>query len=615
MEFCAAATLPVTTMTVIYALGHLAQLKPGERVLIHGGLGGVGLAAIQYASYRGAEIYATAGSADRRALLKSLGVQHVFDSRTAAFADEIRAATGGQGVDVVLNSLSGELMQQSLKLMRPFGRFLEIGKRDLFANSEIGLRPLRHNVTYYAVDADQLPLLAPELASTILEWTAKFLAAGDMRGLPYRAYAASDIVDAFRLMQGSGHIGKVIIVPDTPQPAPITKPDAAFAVRGDRTYLVTGGAGGFGLETARWLADRGARHLALLSRQGPATPGVETALDAFKAQGVDARVYACDVSEEADLAGTLAEIRVAQPPLAGVVHAAVVMDDGLLGDLNTQRFAASLRAKLDGASALDRLTRSDPIELFVLYSSISSAIGNPGQGNYVAGNAAMEAIALRRAAEGLPALAVQWGPISDAGFLARDTRTRELIERVMASGELTARTALDALPGLIETGLPVAGFAVADWSQLKRQMPIGATPLMAESADEDGARTSESSIRDQIINLPSDEAHALAEAFLVDEVSEILRLDRHEVDVERPISQMGFDSLMMLELHLAVESRLRVELPLMSVGGGATLRSIANRVVRNLRAEGEREDEAEDIEDHMLRHEGVTDDAMVDPAE
>ena len=614
MDFAAGATLPVTAMTVIYALGRLAQLAPGERVLIHGALGGVGLLAIQYARARGAEIYATAGSTGRRAVLRALGVEHVYDSRSVTFADAILEATQGEGVDVVLNSLSGELMHQSLRLLRPFGRFVEIGKRDLYANSLIGLRPLRHNVSYFAVDADQLPQLRGNIAAEVMGEAARLIASGELRPLPHRCYAGADVLDAFRLMQGSSHIGKIVVRPADGARADNISPPP-FAARADRTYIVTGGAAGFGLETARWLADHGAGALALLSRQGPATPGIDAALSAFAQQGVNARAYACDVADEADLLATLGEIRAGQPPIAGVVHAACVMDDGLLKDLDAGRFRTSLKPKLAGALALDRLTRQDPIEMFVLYSSISAAVGNPGQGNYVVANAALDAIARRRAVEGLPALSVQWGPISDTGILSRDGRVRELLERVLASDELTARSALNALPLLLNSGSPVAGYAHVNWSVLKRQLRLGETPMLSEVAETNGTRDQDLTLRDQIVKLDPAAARSLIETFLADEVSAIMRLSRAAIQVDEPISQMGFDSLMTLELHLAVESRLQCEIPVTAVSSAATLRSIATRLVQRLQGEPVEEEPHDDIEHQLMRHEVLEVGAALEAAE
>ena len=299
MGFAAAATVPVAFLTAAYALGHLAQIEPGERVLIHGAAGGVGLAALQYARHRGAVVFATAGSDSKRALLRSLGVDGVMDSRSLKFADEVMRLTDGEGVDVVLNSLSGEAMERSLGVLRPFGRFLELGKRDFYGNTPIGLRPFRQNISYFGIDADQLPTRRPAIAKKLFAEIAELLRDGAVRPLPHRAMAFADVVDAFRLMQSSGHIGKVVLVPSE-MPA-VAAPAPVFAARPDRTYVVTGGLDGFGLATARWLAAQGARHLALLGRRGAAVPGATELAESFASAGAAARLVACDVGDAAAL--------------------------------------------------------------------------------------------------------------------------------------------------------------------------------------------------------------------------------------------------------------------------------------------------------------------------
>ena len=211
LDFAAAATLPVAFITVIYALGHLGQLKAGERVLIHGGAGGVGLAAIQYAKHCGAEVIATSGSPTKRSFLREFGADHVLNSRDLAFVDAINELTGGQGIDVVLNSLSGDAMEQSLALVRPFGRFLELGKRDFFLGTRIGLKPLRRNISYFAIDVNTLAVERPDLSAALMRQTIDLIESGALRPLPYRRFARSEISDAFRLMQASGHIGKIVV--------------------------------------------------------------------------------------------------------------------------------------------------------------------------------------------------------------------------------------------------------------------------------------------------------------------------------------------------------------------------------------------------------------------
>ena len=353
LPFAAAATIPVAFMTAVYGLSHLARLEAGERVLIHGGAGAVGLAAIQYALQKGATVFATASSPMRRALLGRLGVAGVFDSRSHSFVDDILAATGGDGVDVVLNSLSGELMKQSIRLLRPFGRFLEIGKRDLYRNAQIGIRPLRHNESYFAIDMDELMAHRPALGGAVLAEVEAMLRDGQLRALPYRSFGFAEVIDAFRLMQASGHVGKIVLLPE---PTPGLPETAEFRVDSDGVYVVTGGLSGFGLSMAEFLLRRGVRRLALIGRQGAATPGAAKVLAGFAERGVAAHAFRCDVADEDQLSGVLDTVRRSIGPVRGVIHAAMVLDDARLADLDVVRFDAVLRPKVFGALVLDRLT-------------------------------------------------------------------------------------------------------------------------------------------------------------------------------------------------------------------------------------------------------------------
>ncbi len=614
MSFAAAATVPVAFLTTVYALGQLAQLEPGETILIHGGAGGVGLAAIQYARHRGARIFATAGSPAKRALLRSLGVEAVLDSRSLSFADDVMRLTDGAGVDVVLNSLAGEAMRRSLALVKPFGRFLELGKRDFYENSSVGLRPFRHNVTYYGIDADQLPLRRPKLAAALFQEITSLFAEGALRPLPHRTFDFADAEDAFRLMQSSGHIGKIVLTPGTtlPRVVPAPKP---FHARDDHTYLVSGGLDGFGLEAARWLVRNGAKHLALVSRRGPATPGGDAVLAEFAAAGVDARAYAADIADEAVLGDVLAEIRGDQAPLGGIVHAAVAMDDALLGALDADRFARALRPKLAGAEALDRLTRGDQLDLFLLFSSVTTAFGNPGQGNYVAANAAIEAVAERRHAEGLPALAVQWGPIGDAGYLARETQVSEMLSRQLGSAHLTAAEALDTLPAMLATGAPVIGMATIRWGSLRRQLPLMATPLFAEMTGGTADEAAEVDLKALLAECSPEEARERITVLLVDEVARIMKLAADRVEPQRALAELGMDSLMAVELRLAVEQRFGISIPLLALSEGATLTAMAGRIARGLGSTEAPEDERAQMAERLARHEGAMIEGPADGAQ
>ncbi|WP_395022709.1 SDR family NAD(P)-dependent oxidoreductase [Dongia sp.] len=410
LSFEAAATVPTVFFTVYYALHHLANLRRGERILIHGAAGGVGLAAIQYARHVGAEVFATAGSTEKREVVRLLGIpeDHVLDSRSLGFAEQVLAVTRGEGVDVVLNSLAGEAIHRSLGVLRPFGRFLELGKRDFFANTPLGLKPFRNNISYFGIDADQLIAVRHDLSSRMFGEVMQLFASGVFTPLPYRVFASGRIVEAFRHMQQARHIGKIIVSMDeraAATPVSASQRPTCLALDSRATYLVTGGLGGFGLATARWLAAKGARHLILLGRKGAADESARSALADFAAAGVAATAMACDVTDAAAMTAIIGDIP-ADRPLKGVFHAAAVFEDAAVGNLTWSKFERVLAPKVQGSDALHRATSGLKLDFFVLFSSVTTLLGNPGQANYVAANCYLEALARHRRSQGLPALAV-----------------------------------------------------------------------------------------------------------------------------------------------------------------------------------------------------------------
>ncbi len=577
----AAATIPVTFLTAYYALAELAALEEGETVLIHGGAGGVGLAALQIALSRGAKVIATAGTADRRRLIAMLGATHVLDSRSLAFVDDVRRLTGGEGVDVVLNSLSGEAMERSLEVLKPFGRFVELGKRDYYANTQIALRPFRQNLSYFGVDADQLLTHRPKLTARVFRDLVDGFEDGRFTALPYRVYAADRATEAFRLMQQSGHVGKILIRP------PVLKESKAkpTAIKADATYLVAGGLGGFGVETARFLVERGARHLVLTSRSGTPNEGAAAAIAAMKAAGAEVVVAAADLTDAKALAALFDRISKTMPPLKGVLHTAMVIDDALFQNLDARRIEAVMAPKITGAANLDRLTRALPLDVFVLYSSATTLIGNPGQTAYVAANAYLEGLARARRAAGLPAVAIAWGAIGDAGYLARNLSTNDMLATRLGKQTLTARAALQGL-GLVLDAAPdeaVIAYAKIDWTAAKRELPIMGTPLATAVASVGNETAADGMADGQLLaiiqGLDHGEAQKLVTDLLAGEISRILRLPAEDIDPARPLTEVGMDSLMALELRMAAEQKLGVDIPLLSLANGATLGDIARRVV------------------------------------
>jgi acyl transferase domain-containing protein/NADPH:quinone reductase-like Zn-dependent oxidoreductase/short-subunit dehydrogenase/acyl carrier protein len=590
LDFAAAATVPVAFLTAVYALETCANIQPGETVLVHGGAGALGLAALQVARAAGARVAATAGSAAKRAFLRAAGAELVLDSRDPGFADQLRAVWP-EGVDVVLNSLAGVAMERSLELTKPFGRFVELGKRDFFENTRVGLRPWRRNLTYFGVDVDQLPKARPDLARRLLEGIAHRLAEGALHPLPHAVRGPAEAEAAFRTLQASAQIGKLVLVP--PQGQAAAAPAAWAPPEG--TILVVGGTQGFGFECAKWLAAWGATRLALLSRRGGTAPGAEAAVRALAALGAAATVHAADAADARALHAALAEIRAEGPPLVGVVHAAAVFDDGAASAMDASRFARVLAPKLDAALNLDRLTRQDPVALFLMFSSATTAMGNPGQANYVAANAALEALARRRRAAGLPALAVGWGPIADAGVLAENAGTAETLARRLGVEAMTATESLDALPALLASGAPVLSLARIGWRQAGMALPILEEPLFDAVRGQRKASAEGGDLRAHLLTLPPEEARALLRQVVREEAARILRLPADAIPTDAPVAGMGLDSLGGLELRGALEQRLGMSVPLASVTEDLTVDLLARRLSEGLSGNRAEEDTVADI--------------------
>ncbi|MEJ8476129.1 SDR family NAD(P)-dependent oxidoreductase [Roseibium algae] len=614
-----AATIPVTFLTAYYALVHLAKLSKGETVLIHGGAGGVGLAALQIAKWRGVKVITTAGSVEKRNFVKLLGADVVLDSRSLEFVDAVMAETDGEGVDVVLNSLFGEAMERSIEVLKPFGRFLELGKRDYYGNTRIGLRPFRQNLTYFGIDADQLLTRQPALAEQLFTDLVELFENGTLSPLPYRVFDADRAVDAFRLMQQAGHIGKIVLRPPS---VPEALPEVAEQnFKADATYVIAGGFGGFGVELLKRLGEKGARHLAVLSRSGGASEEAQTAIADLAKTGIMAKAFACDITDEAAMSAALDGIRSEMPEIRGVFHTAMVLNDVLIANLDHDGLTKVLAPKIRGAELLDRLTLNDPLDHFVLYSSATTLVGNPGQANYVAANGYLEALSRKRRAEGKPALTVAWGAISDAGYLARNEDVNEMLSRKLGRHALSAKEALDGLMDLM--ALPQAdletaavGYARIDWQSARKDLALLDTPLidLLGLGDGDDSGTGEGAV-DLHALLEGMEKVAAAQVvskLLAGEIGKILRIAPDEIDAHKPLSEIGMDSLMALELRMSAERQLGIDIPLMSLANGATLIDLSTRVANRILGEGSDDTASTDsrqlASQHMTDEQSETDD-------
>jgi len=583
MTYADAATFPTVFFTVHHALGHCARLRAGETVLVHGGAGGVGLATVQYARRIGARVIATAGSQTKRAYLRSLGVDHVLDSRSLHFAERIREVTGGRGVDVVLNSLAGEAITRSLETLRPGGRFVELGKRDIFENSPLPLRPFGANIAFFGVDAATLPFHEPELAAELFGEVVDLVRDGTYRPIPYTVFPAARVGEAFTLMQHSRHIGKVVVAfGSNAEPVPVRRRPGRLALDPAATYLVVGGLGGFGAATAVRLADRGARHLALVGRRGTDTPGADDVLRDLADRGTRAHVYAIDAADEREIRRVIADADADGRPVPGVVHAAMTLDDDLLVDLTDERIAGVLHPKIAVALALDAATADLPLDLFVLYSSSATMFGNPGQSPYVAGNLFLEALVRRRRREGRPGLAVALGALGETGFLTRGEHRGAAMAKLGIEPTPPA-AALDAIEDMLAAGADNAAVGRYNWRRLREVAPGLYRPLLRFLMPGGSETGGGGELTHLLADLTIDEARRFVVEQVTAVLAEVLQMPAEQIAYDRRLDEYGMDSLTGAELLISLRDQFGIEIPPMELlRSGGAVNDVAQSIVIRL---------------------------------
>jgi acyl transferase domain-containing protein/acyl carrier protein len=535
----AAATIPAAALTARLAFDW-AQLQPGDRVLIHAASGGVGLAAIQMAQQHGAIVFATA-STYKRAALRKMGVKYVYDSRSTDFADEILADTDGAGVDVVLNSLTNEgFLEATVRATAQNGRFAEIAKRDIWTPEQMAAA--RPDIAYEIVALDVTTLQNPEHIKRLLTEVSDGLAKGEWTALPAEIYPLTEARSAFRRMQQARHIGKIVLqIPNPLQP------------RGDRSYLITGGLGAIGLHTASYLAQLGAGDIVLTSRRAPDADTQRAIEDITERYRCRIHTFAADVGDESEVATLLDRIRAELPPLAGVAHFAGVLDDALLSQQSLERFRTTLAPKAFGACHLDRLTKDDDLDFFIVSSSVSSVFGSPGQANYSTANALLDGLIADRKAHGLPATGVNFGPWAQGGMASSEAARANLGAQGLVPLEPSA--ALSALAEVVANGTGQATVIKANWQRAAKLLGASRPPildLVLPSAV--GEVTGDSELLRQLQEIPVAQRAGFVTEFLQREVQNFLRLAQPPAASSRFLD-LGTDSLMAIELRNRLHSQ------------------------------------------------------------
>lgn len=607
-SFESAATAPIVFFTAWYAISTLANMEKGESILIHGAAGGVGIAAIQIASFLGLKVYATAGSESKRDFLKMLGVERIYNSRELDFRTELLRDTEGQGVDAVLNCLSGEAMKESLSVLKPFGRFMELGKRDFVENTSLGLRYFKENISYFAIDVDQLFKFNPAKAKNIFKQVMDLFKNKEFTPLPYIAFRSADIVNAFKYMQQGNQIGKVVVTYDASKSTENTLESPFVAGSGreafannagqmpvladnkpesekellntvfssDDVWLITGGTRGFGWATAKYLLDRNIKQVVLVSRSGMTDSSVIQEASRYLSSngessnlgGAAARIIVkrCDVSDKNALVSLWRELANEKINVSGIIHAAAVFADCLLQDITLEHYQKAWNSKYIGAKNLDEVSRTfSSVKNFVVYSSISVAIGNIGQANYVATNSALEALVSRRLLQGYNSCCVEWGPISDVGYLQGNEQVKKSLELAIGAESLKSCEALAQLPRVIIRG-GTQIIANLNWASIGDS--VGKVPSRIYSLAQKSKNQYQSVRAGDLQSLIKDKSKSesvnIISDILVAEIADTMGFAADQINKEQNLQEIGLDSLMAMDLIVSIEKLTGIKLSVMT---------------------------------------------------
>ena len=548
-----AASVPVVFLTAWYGLSVLASLKAGEKVLVHAATGGVGMAAVQLARYWGAEVFATA-SRGKWDTLRAMGFddKHIGDSRSVEFEEKFLAATDGAGVDVVLNSLAGEFLDASLRLLTNGGRFIEMGKTDLRDPEVVATQ--HQGVRYRAFDLIEA---GPDGTATMLGELMTLFAAGVLEPLPVKTFDVRCASSAYRFVSRARQIGKVVLtVPDGPGEVVLAGSGGGLA---GGSVVITGGTGMAGSAVAAHLVARyGVANVVLVSRSGAEAEGVAELVGRLEDGGAQVSVVACDVADRDAVAGLIARLP-AQYPLRGVFHAAGVLDDGLIASLTPERVDVVLRAKVDGAWNLHEVTEDLDLSAFVMFSSMAGIVGAPGQGNYAAANSFLDGLAAHRRADGLAGLSVAWGLWEQASGMTRHLADRDKarMSRVglaPVSTEQALRLFDTAMladrPVLVAARLDPAALAdhTAALPPLLSQLVARPTRRVIDEADNTAA--SMTGLVARLHGLSAGQRHGELVDLVCSNAATVLgRANAADINAGSVFQDLGFDSLTAVELR------------------------------------------------------------------
>ncbi|GKZ20013.1 type I Iterative Polyketide synthase (PKS) [Aspergillus brasiliensis] len=606
-----AASIPVTYCTAHYGLVELAKMEAGESILIHAAAGGVGQAAIQLAQLIGAEIYATVGSEEKKQMLierYGIPASRIFYSRNTEFGHSLRDVTDGRGVDVVLNSLAGDFLRETWGCLAPFGRFIEIGKRDITSNTRLEMAKFEDNCTFASVDLTLVADRRGNVLRRVFTTVMRMFAQGRLSPVhPVTTVGIAEVESVLRKLQSGKTTGKVVVDHRLNGKVKATHPlPSSELLSSDATYLIVGGTGGIGQSLTRRMVQRGARHVVLLSRSGTVSEAVQKVISECQTAGASIYIKKCDVSEASQVKATIAElVQKGLPPIRGVIHAAMVLKDILFEQMTFPDWDAVLRPKVAAAWNLHNALLHQPLDFFVMLSSVAGIIGNRGQAAYAAGNCFLDALAGYRRQKGLSAVSLDLAAVGDIGVLSDDADRKAQVMKNLASGHamqevevlalvemamqghLTTLNAEQCITGVYWAPPSPTPYYASD----ARFTPLVEAAKQLEGTNGDNASSTKSlSLTQQVrraANLP--EALEIAAIGLRDKLGEILMLPREVLEAHTqstPIATFGLDSLNAIELRNWIGKELMAHMQILELLSAGVLGDLARLVLKKSTLEG-----------------------------
>ncbi|KJZ79056.1 hypothetical protein HIM_01829 [Hirsutella minnesotensis 3608] len=614
-----AAAIPIAYATAYQSLIEVARLQKGESVLIHTAAGALGQALIQLSKMLEADIFCTVSTEAKKQAIIDLGVKpdQIFNSRDLSFEKGIKRVTEGRGVDVVVNSLAGEALRRTWMCLAPYGRFIEVGLRDILSNNKLDMKPFVNNASFSSVNMESALQGSPHGRKVVTK-ALRLFEQGIIRAQPPKAYDFSHVEAAFREMQRGLHIGKIVL-DFTPESRAPVRPLRSFSwgLHPDATYFLIGGLGGLGRAQAEFMVDHGARHLAFLSRSGTAKDEARELVAKLEAAGIETKVYAGDVADEKRLKDVIEDIRQSMPPIRGVIQGAMVLQDILFHKMTHEQWGVATRPKIKGSWALHELLLPEKLDFFILLSSLAGIVGNCSQANYAAGNTFQDALAHYRRSKGLPGLSLNLGVIKGVGYVAENL---EVAAAKHSRASLIPSVGQEQFLHLLGCALAGTPNGNAEDTPMTNQLLVGAgsggdreamrrisehspdfpwlstlSPfayleqlgVMADKSGAGGNGHLEGDLVRQVERLKQaksvDEATSVVLEVLLGKIASIISMQMTDIDTTKPISTYGVDSLVAVELRNWLASHLRSDMSVFELSSSIPMHELGIKIATRSR--------------------------------